>query len=176
MRNKKLTAWKGEEFVYTALPGAQWLNQNGEAWKHYDILWEDIRIDVKTTHRREGSDKFYFSDNYGRKTLFVFVGIENDDTYCWVSSKTNPCTSVCSDTSLQKSDIPHAIKEAWKENLMYPFDKFELAYFLGTHYMRIEKLVEEGLPYSMKGICLIFNIKEVLAWIQEKQEMAKNIN
>lgn len=94
---KKLSASKiakiGEIIVYTLLEDAEFSNGSLYAGKSHDLLWKDIKINVKTASGAKRSRTAYnFSaEKFDKDSVYVFVGLtsaeEAQSNYFWVLSK-----------------------------------------------------------------------------------------
>jgi hypothetical protein len=116
--NTKAISRKGELLVFGILPKAEWLNIDKESFEHYDIIWEDIKIDVKTTMQPVASStkafQFYdFSSKKGSDVILVLVAIYGGKEMFWIeSSKTGKLVFYKKEReSLSKLELPDAIKK-----------------------------------------------------------------
>lgn len=89
--DKRKIGLTGELLVNQALSGSKWLNMDSESKQNYDIDWNGILIDVKTTNRYCPSSRhaFEFYDSSSpkpenTKIIFVFVAITDGKNLCWV--------------------------------------------------------------------------------------------
>lgn len=78
---------KGEELIAEILPGAIDINKNKGMALPYDVLWNDLRIDVKTTLQTDNQTAT-FSIKPGQINtgiLLVMVAITDERNYYWVA-------------------------------------------------------------------------------------------
>lgn len=77
----------GERIVHQLLPGSEWKNPLIESGEYYDILWQGIKINAKTTRYRLKNGfqcSMSWSQTGKQDVVFVVVGIEGKKNYFWV--------------------------------------------------------------------------------------------
>lgn len=75
----------GETIVTSLLPDSIDVNENGETHLPYDILWNNIKIDVKTRRsKNEFIDCQVKANTLNQGVILVFLLIKDDRYYFWV--------------------------------------------------------------------------------------------
>lgn len=88
------TARLGEQIIFDLLPGSEWKNPISESREYFDIVWQGIKIDVKTTKFRlkSGFQTSVRASQTGKKdVVFVVVAMDGENQFFWVmkESKTS---------------------------------------------------------------------------------------
>src|SRR5205085_7906579 len=98
-------------------PDSIWVNSITEQRKPYDIEWERIKIDVKTSRAGYMPNTFQFTTGkYGYKEImYILVGLETDKTYFWVL-KDFPGWSYCAKhkNAIPAGYLPEAVRQIAK--------------------------------------------------------------
>jgi hypothetical protein len=87
MYSAHATGKLGERIVFELLTGSEWNNEINESRDYYDLLWEGIKIEVKTTRckLRNGFQVSLRASQTGNTdVVFVVVGLDEDKRYYWV--------------------------------------------------------------------------------------------
>jgi len=77
----------GEQIIFDLLPNSTWKNPLKESGEYYDILWENIKINVKTSGFRlkNGFQVGISASQTGKRdVIYVIVGLEKEKKYFWV--------------------------------------------------------------------------------------------
>lgn len=85
-----VVARKGEQLVKDLLPGANWINGEAESGENYDLFWNGIKINVKTSCQTVPSSKnayqFSMNNSVGDNILILMVGLAHDEPYFWLET------------------------------------------------------------------------------------------
>lgn len=85
----------GEKVVWEILSGSSWLNNLGETHSDFDIFWNDIKIDVKTTMTlmSKKAVKFTNSQFYTQKkkddVVVLLLALIYEEKYFWILEEKN---------------------------------------------------------------------------------------
>lgn len=82
------TGARGEKFIHELLPGSDWVNEERERNLPYDVTWEGIKIDVKTSliktqNKRSFTFVIKLSPRYNGVVL-VFLALGENESFFWV--------------------------------------------------------------------------------------------
>lgn len=120
MNNQRI-GFKAEMAVASILPGAVLLNEEKDQHQPYDLVWNDVKIDVKGTenvigvHKRGCTFTANLSEAHTGVTI-VFIAMLADKYYYWVEQYRNGIKLYRSlDTALNADDVPLAVLEAAKQ-------------------------------------------------------------
>src|ERR1035437_8519759 len=112
--NNARTGFKGELLIHELLEGSIFPNQHKESRLPYDIEWQGIKIDVKTTAHtlkttKNGCSFTVNATKHHADIVLVFVALL-DKNYFWVSKyakKINPYKKLTN--ALTAEQLPQAI-------------------------------------------------------------------
>lgn len=119
MNNQRI-GFKAEMEVAAVLPGAVVVNEAKEQRKPYDLLWNDIQIDVKGTQNVLGVRKrsCTFTANLSSAhtgVIIVFIAMLDDGNRYWVERYSNSIPLYRSlESSINAEDVPAVILTAAK--------------------------------------------------------------
>ena len=91
-RNTQNIARRGEEIVHKLLRNSIWLNEKGESNAPFDINWENVKINVKTTEKyrdENGGTCSFSTHNPNNDVILVFVALIKDKEFFWARNSTN---------------------------------------------------------------------------------------
>lgn len=89
--NTTILGRKGESLIHSILPGSIWVNEERDAHLPYDVIWNNTKIDVKSTEivRKAKTDYCTFSayprTHQGDRILYAYVAFLEGKKYFWVS-------------------------------------------------------------------------------------------
>ena len=117
MNNQRI-GFKAEMEVASILPGAVLVNEDKEQRKPYDLLWNDIQIDVKGTENVSGNRKksCTFTANLSNAhtgVIIVCIAMLDDKNYYWVERYRSGLRLYRSlEDSITAEDVPRAVLSA----------------------------------------------------------------
>lgn len=106
-------ARKGENLVHSLLPNSR-LMVDIDPHLPWDIEWEEIRIDVKTSQYNVNSSGFTFNiaHPYSNKAIYVLVGLAPERTYFWVIKRIDASSYLANlNNAITEEELPTAIKK-----------------------------------------------------------------
>lgn len=127
MKDKRRIGYAGELLVASVLPGAEHANDITDTKLPYDLIWQGIKIDVKTTTIGIGSLKSAFNFNVianheHQDVILVLVALLVDERYFWVDNYSLPFKSYRkSKDSISIDKLADAILDASKTKIPIPF-------------------------------------------------------
>jgi len=105
-------ARKGENLVHSLLPNSK-LMVDIDPHLPWDIEWEGIKIDVKTSQYNVNSTGFTFNiaHPYSNKAIYVLVGLAEGKTYFWVIKRIDASSYLAKHKdAIIAEELPEAIK------------------------------------------------------------------
>lgn len=114
------TGWIGETIVTELLPHAKHMNEYWESTEPYDVLWNKIKIDVKTCKRSYGNSGSWTSFKAIDPTsdiIYVYLLIhEQLGNLYWVSHSSDRFLSYAHrKTAISSEDLQKAILDCHKK-------------------------------------------------------------
>ena len=115
-RNNTRLSMRGKLLVHNILQGSQAVDLNGESELPYDIAWEGITIDVKTTSMAYGKNSRYcmFSRSVSPRHdgVRIFVYLTDNAEYFWVEKTSRQASTYLNIRSaITREQLPGKVRE-----------------------------------------------------------------
>lgn len=117
MYSKHVLGRLGEQIIFDLLDGCEWTNHFKDAQQTYDIIWDGIKIDVKTTkfRIRKGFQTTLYSSKISKDILFVIVGITEERNYFWVRPHRGASSVFLRiEDAVSEKELKLEIKKVWE--------------------------------------------------------------
>lgn len=149
----------GEGIVHNLLPGSDWVNEEHERQLPYDVVWDGVKIDVKTTLMKEPR-RLHHSFVVGvspkhNGIVLVFVALGKNENFFWADKYSKEVKrSRHTSMAIPLSELPMAIKNvaAMEVPIITELDTSRIKQLKGVNLYPVDHLRLEAIADKMTEI------------------------